>query len=142
MSPQQLVLILRRGNDTMIVEKNRHLAFPFRIGPHGRTVQVPSVAEHIRDEINQVIMTNPGERLFLPKFGGGLRQFVFRNLDEQTIAFAKTVLTEDLLTWLGDRIIIEGLELEVENERLILKLSYRIRESNESQFLTFQKSEG
>jgi phage baseplate assembly protein W len=124
------------------LKSNRHLAFPFRIGKNGRTVQVSSVAEHIKDEIIQLILTNPSERLFLPEFGGGLRLFVFRNLDEPTIALAKTALTENLLTWLKDRIILEGLELKVENEKLNLKLSYRVKESNESHLLSFQKREG
>ena len=120
-------------------KNNRHLAFPFQIGPHGRTVQVSSVEEHISQELIQLILTNPGERLFLPEFGGGLRQFVFRCLNEQTIALAKTALAEQLLRWIGDRIILEDLELKVETERLILNLKYRIKESNESQSLTFQK---
>lgn len=126
----------------MTLENNRHLSFPFRIGTNGRTVQVSSLAEHVRDELMQLILTNPGERLFLPEFGGGLRLFVFRNLDETKIAMAKTALTESLLTWLRERINLEGLKLEVENEKLTLKVSYRVKESSESQTLTFQKSVG
>jgi phage baseplate assembly protein W len=100
----------------MKLKINRHLAFPFQIGPHGRTVQVPSVEEHVNEELIQLILTNPGERLFLPEFGGGLQQFVFRILDEQTITLAKTNLKKQLLRWFGDKIILENFELKIENE--------------------------
>ena len=126
----------------MTLKYNRHLSFPFRIGVNGRTVQVSTVNEHVKDEITQLILTNPGERLFLPEFGGGLRLFLFSNLDEPTIAMAKTAITQNLLTWLGDRISLEGLELDIVNEKLILKLKYRVKASNEFQILSFQKRGG
>ena len=48
----------------------RHLAFPFRIAPDGRTATPASLDEHIKGEIIQLLLTAPGERLFLPAFGG------------------------------------------------------------------------
>ena len=53
-----------------------HLAFPFRIGNNGRAAQVTTLEEHVRDELVQLILTNPAERLFLPEFGGGARRCI------------------------------------------------------------------
>ena len=121
--------------------KNRHLSLPFRIGPNGRTAQVTSIEEHIRDELTQLMLTNPGERLFLPEFGVGLQQLIFMKLDESATALAKTALKKNLVKWLGHRIIRDNLKLEVRNAKLFLTINYRIKETNESQRLIFQKRE-
>ena len=55
----------------------RHLSFPFRIGADGRTAAPSTHEEHVRDELVQLILTGPGERPFLPEFGGGARQLIF-----------------------------------------------------------------
>ena len=55
----------------------RHLAFPFRIGTDGRTAAPASDTDHVRDELLQLLLTSPGERLFLPEFGAGVRKLVF-----------------------------------------------------------------
>jgi phage baseplate assembly protein W len=119
--------------------RNRHLSYPFRIGPNGRPVQVTSIEEHIRDELEQLLLTSPGERLFLPEFGVGLQKLSFGNLNESNLALAKTVFTEKLAKWLGNRIIPDELELEVVNDKINLKLRYRIRETNDSRVLFLQK---
>ncbi|ASC73030.1 hypothetical protein XM38_039920 [Halomicronema hongdechloris C2206] len=55
----------------MIPPDGRHLSFPFRIAADGRTAQVDTLEQHVRDELIQLILTNPGERLFLPELGRG-----------------------------------------------------------------------
>lgn len=44
----------------------RHLAFPFHVGADGRTATPSGLAEHIRGEIMQLLLTAQGERPFLP----------------------------------------------------------------------------
>ena len=53
----------------MALSNGRHLAFPFRIGGDGRTVAPVDDAAHVRDELLQLLLTSPAERLFLPEFG-------------------------------------------------------------------------
>ena len=38
----------------------RHLAFPFRVGTDGRTAPPADEAAHVRDEVIQLLLTNPG----------------------------------------------------------------------------------
>ena len=53
----------------------RYMAFPFRMGPQG----ADNVArfEHIKQQVEQVLFTSPGERVFRPEFGFGARRHVF-----------------------------------------------------------------
>ena len=120
----------------------RHLAFPFRVGSDGRAVQVSSLEEHVRDELVQLILTNPAERLFLPEFGGGVRRLVFENIDETTGAMVKAVLTRSISKWLGHRVTLENLTVEIENETITVDLRYRIAGTEDTRVLKFQRHGG
>lgn len=52
-----------------------YMAFPFRMAADGAE-GVTRVA-HIRDQVEQVLFTSPGERVFRPEFGFGARRHVF-----------------------------------------------------------------
>ena len=52
-----------------------YISFPLRIGGHGATTA--DRRPHVRQQIEQVLFTNPGERVFRPEFGAGLKQLVF-----------------------------------------------------------------
>jgi len=54
-----------------------YLSFPFHIAAEG-AVSVSDADEHIRQRMEQVLFTSPGERVMLPEFGCGVRDFVFQ----------------------------------------------------------------
>ena len=54
-----------------------NLDFPFHFDGRGRTADDRRRAMHIRDLIEQVLFTAPGERVNRPDFGSGLLQLVF-----------------------------------------------------------------
>ena len=120
----------------------RHLAFPFRVGNDGRAVQVATLEEHVRDELVQLILTNPAERLFLTEFGGGVRRLVFENIDDTTGAMVKAVLTRSIPRWLGHRVTLENLDVVIENETIAVDLKYRIAGTEDTRVLKFQRHGG
>lgn len=61
--------------DTTRLPSPRYMAFPFRIGRSG--ADLANRSENIRQRIEQVLFTSPGERVFRPEFGFGARQHVF-----------------------------------------------------------------
>lgn len=52
-----------------------YMSFPFVMTKAGAATSTR--ADHIREQIMQVIFTSPGERVFRPDFGFGARQHVF-----------------------------------------------------------------
>ena len=120
----------------------RHLSFPFRIGNDGRTAQVSSLEDHVKEELIQLILTNPGERLFLPEFGGGVRRLVFENSDETTAGMAKAVIAQAISRWLGHRITLEELEVAVENETIEVEIKYRISGTEDTRVMRFERKGG
>jgi phage baseplate assembly protein W len=117
----------------------RHMAFPFRIDKDGRTATPASVDNHVRGEIIQLLLTNPGERLFLPGFGAGLRRLVFERNDDVTASMAKAVLTRNLSRWLGQRVAVEMLEVTAEESTLSVDLRYRVIATDEIKQVRFER---
>jgi phage baseplate assembly protein W len=118
----------------------RHLAFPFRIGNDGRSATPISIDEHIKGEIIQLLLTTPGERPFMPDFGGGLKRLVFEANDEITAGIAKATVSQALSFWLQERVQVQALNVENTESTLNVDLQYRIIVSGEEKQLRFQHS--
>lgn len=123
----------------MTLSNGKHLSFPFRIGGDGRTTPVASDEAHVRDELVQLILTNLGERLFLPEFGGNARRLVFENIDEPTQGMTKAMLTDAVNRWLGRRLTLESLAVEVHQETIEVEIKYRLQGSRDTRVLRFQR---
>jgi phage baseplate assembly protein W len=117
----------------------RHLAFPFRIGADGRTATPASLEDHIRGEIIQLLLTAPGERPFLPSFGGGLRRLVFERNDDVAATMTKALISRSLSRWLGHRVAVEALEVEAKETTLSVDLQYRVIATGEAKRMRFEK---
>ena len=83
----------------MALSNGRHLAFPFHIGHDGRSAAPADDAAHVRDELLQLLLTGPGERLFLPEFGGGVRRLVFEPASDVLRGVVKARITQALSRW-------------------------------------------
>jgi phage baseplate assembly protein W len=117
----------------------RHLAFPFHIGTDGRTAAPTDLADHIRGEIIQLLLTAPGERPFLPSFGAGLRRLVFQLNDDATAGITKALVSQNLSRWLGQRITVDSLDVSAEDSTLNVDLRYRVIATGEVRNVRFQR---
>lgn len=116
----------------------RHLAFPFHIGDDGRTAAPADLNAHIKGEIIQLLLTTPGERPFMPDFGGGLKRLVFEANDEITAGIAKATVSQALSYWLKERVQVLALNVENEESTLNVDLQYRIIATGEEKQVRFQ----
>jgi phage baseplate assembly protein W len=123
----------------MILRDGKHLSFPFRVGPDGRTAEVASFEEHVRDELVQLILTNLGERAFVPEFGGDARRLVFENINEATQGVTKAMLTNAITSWLGHRLTLEALTVDVHEETIEIEIKYRPLGVEETRVVRFQR---
>lgn len=126
----------------MRLVNGKHLAFPFRVGGDGRMTAVKTLDEHVRDEIVQLILTNPGERPFLVDFGGGVRRLIFEAADDATAAMAKAGITQAINRWLGHRVTLEYINVKVENSTITVDIRYRLAGTEVSRVLRFQRDGG
>lgn len=117
----------------------RHLAFPFRIGADGRSAAPLSLDDHIKGEIIQLLLTAPGERHFLPAFGGGLKRLVFERNDEVSAGLTRALITQALSRYLGTRIKVEVLDVSADQSTLAVDLRYRVIASGEARQVRFER---
>ena len=117
-----------------------HLAFPFRVGQDGRTVPAATTAEHVRDELVQLLLTAAGERPFIPDLGAGLRALIFEPASEVLESLTRARITEAINRWLGHRLTLEQLEVEFAGETIHVTVKYRIVGETDSRVVRFQRA--
>jgi len=122
----------------------RHLAFPFRIGPDGRSATPASDVDHVRDELLQLLLTAPGERLYLPDFGGGVRRLVFEPASEALRGVVKARITSALTRFLGHRLTVEMVDAVWQDAVALMEVTvrYRAAGSADSRVVKFQRAGG
>ncbi len=94
-----------------------HIAFPLAIGRDGRLATASDTA-HITALIEQLIFTNPGERVNRPAFGGALNQLLFAPNSIELHATVNFTLLAALQHELGDLIEVTALDVDVAQETL------------------------
>lgn len=99
------------------------IAFPFQIR-QGRVATV-SEAEHLRQLIEQLLLTFPGQRVNRPDFGAGVQQLVFESEDSQLLAALRHTLQASLQRYLGNLITVEGIEVATSGSELSIAITFR-----------------
>jgi uncharacterized protein len=102
------------------------LAFPFGFDRSGRTASASDQDRHIRDLIEQVLLTAPGERVNRPTFGTGTAQLVFAP-NSDTLAIAQQKLIQaGLQQWLSDLIQVQSVTVENDDATLLVTVQYTV----------------
>ncbi len=115
------------------------LDFPFHVGPL-RWTATTGEDDHVRDLIEQLLFTGPGERVNRPDFGSGLLQLVFGPNSPELAAALQFTVQEALHRWLGDLIEVRRLEVTATDSTLAVELEYAIRRTGEVRLETFTRS--
>jgi len=116
-----------------------NLDFPFHFDPRGRTAAADD-DDHIRDLIEQFLLTSPGERVNRPEFGSGLLQMVFAPNSPELAAALQFTIQAGLQQWLGDLIEVQQLEVTSEDAQLRIALQYVVRRTQQTRTATFTRS--
>ena len=116
-----------------------NIDYPTHFDNRGRTATTDD-NDHIRDMIEQLLFTNPGERVNRPDFGTGLQQMVFAPNNAEVAAALEFTMQAALGRWLGDLIDVRSLKVTSEEALLRVDLQYLVRRSQSPQNATFVKS--
>jgi phage baseplate assembly protein W len=113
--------------------------FPFHFDGRGRTA-LTGDDDHIRDMIEQLLFTSPGERVNRPDFGSGLLQLVFAPNSPELAAALQFTVQAALQRWLGDLIEVLALEVVSVDSTLRVAVQYTVRRTGETRVETFERS--
>jgi phage baseplate assembly protein W len=105
---------------------NQYLDFPFSMDGRGRTATTAE-DNHIRDMIEQVLFTNPGERVNRPDFGCGLKRLLFMPNSQPLAAATQVLVKSALQKWLENEIQVEQVEVDAQDEKLTVRVTYSNR---------------
>lgn len=86
------------------------ISFPVRLGPDGR-MAVSAGPENVREAIRVILLTEPGERLQLPEFGGGAGRFLFEPNTVATRRLVQERIEEAVGRW-EPRVAIQDVSVE------------------------------
>jgi phage baseplate assembly protein W len=115
-----------------------HINYPFQLDSRGRTAATDQ-DEHIRDLIEQVLFTAPGERVNRPTFGSGLLQMVFDPNSAELAAATQFLVQGSLQQWLGDLIQVNALDVRSVDSTLEVSVVYTIRRDQTQRTAQFRR---
>jgi phage baseplate assembly protein W len=99
-----------------------NLDYPYGFGNSGLTAQT-DLSSHIRDMIEQILFTSPGERVNRPTFGTGTATLVFAPNSDTLAAAQQQIIQASLQQWLSD--LIRVLDVAVSNVDSSLQITIR-----------------
>jgi phage baseplate assembly protein W len=116
----------------------RHLDYPLRFDGRGATAAAAE-SDYIRDLIEQVLFTAPGERVNRPTFGCAVMQLVFAPNSSELAAASQLLVQGALQQWLGDLIGVESVVVEAENATLRVLIQYQVRRTLQRETAEFTR---
>ena len=112
------------------------LDFPFHFDASGRSAQT-GTADHVRDLVEQVLFTSPGERVMRPDFGAGLLALVFEPNSDALAATTQLLVQSSLQQHLSHLIALQGVTVEHDDAVLTVNVVYRLLADGSAQQATF-----
>lgn len=106
------------------------IAFPFRVTSSGRTAAARA-GDHLRDLVEQLLFTSPGERVMRPSFGSGLADTPFEPNSPELAAALDAAVGAAIQRWLGEEIQLENLEVDADGSVLQVTVRYLVRRTGE-----------
>ena len=115
-----------------------NIDYPYSIDGHGRTASTTN-DDHIRDMIEQLLFTNPGERVNRPTFGSGLMQMVFEPNSTELSAALQFTLQASLQQLLGSLVQLQAVQVANNDSVLQVTVQYIVRGDQQTQSAQFSQ---
>ncbi len=113
--------------------------FAYHVDGRGRTATT-GADDHLRDLIEQVLFTAPGERVMRPDFGSGLLGLVFEPGGPELVATTQHLVQGALQQELGHLIAVDSVEVSQDDGALTVSVSYVALRTQERTAATFSRS--
>lgn len=93
---------------------------PFIGGPEG-VMSRQTNERLIRNDLLQLLLTSPGERVMRPEFGTGIRRFVFEDFSDESLdALRENIL--DIIAKYESRVNVTEVKLEPDHDSNLLQI--------------------
>ena len=109
--------------------------FPYQFDGTGCTADPGS--SYLRQLVEQVLFTSPGERVNLPDFGSGLLQLTFAPNSVEMAAATQFAVQGALQKWLSASIKVQSVVVSALDSTLTVTVTYAPLDTGVSQVQTF-----
>jgi phage baseplate assembly protein W len=109
--------------------------FPYQFDSRGRTHD--PLADYLRQLVEQVLFTSPGERVNLPDFGSGLLQLTFAPNSVEMAAATQFAVQGALQKWLSGYIKVLSVAATAVESKLTVTVTYAPLNTGVTQVQTF-----
>ena len=103
-----------------------NIDFPYHFDARKRTATT-SDDDHVRDLIEQLVLTGPGERVNRPSFGSGLQQLVFAPSSPELAAAVQFLVQGALEQYLSELIQVETVDVNAVDSALNIRIGYVVK---------------
>lgn len=106
-----------------------NIQFPFSDDPDGKFLKMNDESKRaIKADLVHLLLTNKGERLYMPDFGANLRQYIFEMNDAPTQNSIKNEINEAVKKFIPNLIITEltVTPSEEDEKAVIVRIDYRV----------------
>lgn len=114
---------------------SKNVNFRYQFDGLGRTKD--PVDEYVRQLVEQVLFTSPGERVNLPDFGSGLLQLPFATNSVEMAAATQFTVQAALQKWLSSYIKVQSVVATAEEAVLKVTVTYSLLGTDVTQVQTF-----
>ena len=118
-----------------------NLAHPYGFDQRGRTAEAAD-ERHVRDLIECVLFTAPGERVMNPSFGSGAARLVFAPNSVALAGATQILVQATLQQFLAGLIAVQGVQVEADESTLAITVQYALAGSSTIRVETFQRPLG
>jgi uncharacterized protein len=118
-----------------------NLAYAYQFAADGRTGQA-SDPQHIRNLIEQVLFTAPGERVMHPDFGSAAARLVFAPNSVELAGATQMLIQAALQQWLNTLIVVQAVNVQAADASLSITVQYAIRSSGDVVQQSFARTLG
>jgi len=108
------------------------LDYPYHVDGSGRSAAT-SAADHVRDLIEQVLFTAPGERVMRPTFGSGVMALLFEPNSVQLAATTQFLAQASLQQHLAHLIAVQSVSVEPVDSQLTVTVAYTLLDDGSAQ---------
>jgi phage baseplate assembly protein W len=109
--------------------------FPYQFDGRGRTLD--PMQDYVRQLVEQVLFTSPGERVNLPDFGSGLLQLPFAPNSLEMAAATQFTVQAALQKWLAAYVKVQSVVATAQEATLTVTVTYSPLNTDVTQIQTF-----
>ncbi|MBL4686740.1 MAG: GPW/gp25 family protein [Nannocystaceae bacterium] len=115
------------------------LSYPYRMDATGRTAQPADIATWVREVLEMVLFTAPGERVMRPSFGTGVHQLVFEPASEEIAAATQHLVRSAVQQWLSDWLEVQDIAVGTRDNEVTVTVLYKLRSTGTQERTTLSR---